>query len=258
MQEELNMDSVSVNSDEVARLNATDIKNENAINNVALMKTILDKMNKELLTPFKKKKQKMAWSERLIVVSDNKEEVKSNIDVNNDVQRELQFYNIALGNIKVGMERVAAEGLKLDRPQDFLAEMFKTDQMMTKIRSSLVQAQVKVRNYEEQQMKKHAKKIQKSRKHQKNLEASQKSKDSKVAIHKWKGDIKQKGSGIVKDLDDYIKKETDKRTQKKGFQNIKSKGVKKTFNRLGKEARTQNFKRKLNTGNKKKPTFKRK
>lgn len=56
MQEELNMDSVSMNSDEVARLNATDIKNENAINNIALMKTIVDKMNKELLAPFKKKK----------------------------------------------------------------------------------------------------------------------------------------------------------------------------------------------------------
>lgn len=124
---------------------------------------------------------------------------------------------------------------------------------MTKIRSSLVQAQVKVRNYEEQQLKKQAKKIQKSRKHQKNLEASQKSKDSKVAISKWKGDIKQKGGSVVKDLDEYIKKETEKRTKKKSFQGPK-KSIKKGFNRPGKEARTQNFKRKLNTGNKKKFT----
>jgi hypothetical protein len=115
---------------------------------------------------------------------------------------------------------------------------------MTKIRSSLVQAQVKVRNYEEQQLKKHAKKIQKSRKHQKNLEASQKSKDSKVAISKWKGDIKQKGGSVVKDLDEYIKKETDKRTHKKSFQGGAKKAIKKGFNRPGKEARTQNFKRK--------------
>lgn len=123
--------------------------------------------------------------------------------------------------------------------------------MMTKIRSSLVKAQVKVRNYEEQQLKKHAKKLQKSRKHQKNLEASRNTKTSKVAIEKWKGDIKKKGANVVKDLDEYIKNETDQRNKKKkSFQNIKSKGIQKKKHRPGKDTRTQNFKRKQNPGNK--------
>lgn len=252
MEEELNMESVSMNSDEEAHLNSIAKKDDKAIKNVEAMKSCLEKMQQDLLKPFKKIGKKMPWSERLLVVSDAAIAVSEKVDVNNDVQREVQFYNIALGNVKAGLLKVAAEGLKLDRPQDYFAEMFKNDSMMTKIRSSLVKSQVKVRNYEEQQLKKHAKKLQKSRKHQKNLEASKNTKTSKVAIEKWKGDIKKKGANVVKDLDEYIKSETEQRMKnKKSFQNIKSKGIQKKKFRPGKEARTTNFKRKLNTGNKK-------
>ena len=161
MEEELNMESVSMNSDEEARLNAQEaVENKKAIKNVPAMKKILDRMGSDLLKPFQKRNKKMPWSERLIVISDADVQLQSQVDVNNDVQRELQFYNIALGNVRTGLEMVAEEGLKLDRPQDYMAEMFKNDQMMTKIRSSLVKAQVRVRNYEEQQLKKHAKKLQ--------------------------------------------------------------------------------------------------
>ena len=244
------MESVSMNSDEEAKLNATVKENKSAIKDVPAMKTILDNMNKALLKPFQKRQQKMQWSERLIVVSDSNVDLQTGVDVNNDVQREVQFYNIALGNIKTGLQQVADEGLKLDRPQDYLAEMFKNDRMMTKIRSSLVKAQVKVRNYEEQQLKKHAKKIQKSRKHQKNLEQSNKVKANKFAIDRWKGDIKKKGANLVADLDEYIKSETQRRTKKKSFQNVKGKSIKKGYrNRPGKDARAKNRNRKMNQNN---------
>lgn len=110
------MESASVNSDQEAQRNAKEVKNEKAIKNVPAMKKILDKMNADLVKPFKKKGKKMLWSERLTVVSNAGVEVQEGIDVNNDVQREVQFYNIALGNTKVGLQQVADEGLKLDRP----------------------------------------------------------------------------------------------------------------------------------------------
>jgi len=116
MEEELNMESVSMNSDEEAHLNGLVQKNTRAIKNVESMKLALEKMNEELLKPFKKLGKKMSWSERLMVVSDTGIDVSEKVDVNNDVQREVQFYNIALGNVRVGLEKVAAEGLKLDRP----------------------------------------------------------------------------------------------------------------------------------------------
>jgi rRNA-processing protein EBP2 len=249
MEQELNMESVSMNSDEEAQQNATITKNERAIKNIPAMKKILDKMSGDLLKPFKKRKQKMNWSERLIVVSNSDVQLQENVDVNNDVQREVQFYNIALGNTRSGLEMVAAEGLKLDRPQDYMAEMFKNDRIMAKVRSSLVKAQVKVRNYEEQQLKKHAKKIQKARRHQKNLDQSKRVRDNKQAINKWKGDIKRKGANLVADLDEYIKSETQRRMKKKNFQNIKGKGIQKRKNRPGKDARAKFRNRKMNTGN---------
>jgi hypothetical protein len=86
MEEELNMDSASMNSDEEAQLNALEVKNENAIKNIPAMKKILDKMNKDLLTPFNKLNKKMAWSERPLVLSDSAIETGApSIDVNNDV-----------------------------------------------------------------------------------------------------------------------------------------------------------------------------
>jgi rRNA-processing protein EBP2 len=251
MEQELNMESVSMNSDEEAQLNTKDVKNEKAIKNIPAMKKILDKMNADLNKPFKKRNKKLNWSERLIVVSNTDVQMQDNIDVNNDVQREVQFYNIALGNTRTGLEKVAEEGLKLDRPQDYLAEMFKSDRIMTKVRSSLVKAQVKVRNYEEQQLKKHAKKIQKSRRHEKNLEQSRKVRANKMAIDKWKGDIKRKGANLVADLDDYIKTETQRRIKKRNFQNGKGKGMNKRKNRLGKDARAKNRNRKMNRMNNK-------
>lgn len=62
-----------------------------------------------------------------------------------------------------------------------------------------------------------------------------------MAIEKWKGDIKKKGANVVKDLDDYIKNETEQRLKKKNFQNIKSKGIQKKKHRPGKDTRTKNF-----------------
>lgn len=110
------MESVSMNSDEEAHFNGLVQKNTRAIKNVESMKLALEKMNEELLKPFKKVGKKMPWSERLMVVSDTGIDVSEKVDVNNDVQREVQFYNIALGNVRVGLEKVTAEGLKLDRP----------------------------------------------------------------------------------------------------------------------------------------------
>lgn len=52
---------------------------------------------------------------------------------------------------------------KLIRPNDYLVEMFKSDEMMQKIRSNLVNQQIKIQNFEEKKQraenKKFAKKV---------------------------------------------------------------------------------------------------
>lgn len=243
MEEELNMESVSMNSDEIALQNSKATKRENTINDTVILEQKLTEMQENLLKRFKKQNQKMPWSERLVVVSEKNVELEDSSRINDDVQREVQFYNICIENVKEGLKRISDEGLKLDRPQDYMADMFKDDTIMTKIRSSLVKQQVRARNFEEQKLKKYAKKIQKRRKHMKNLQANKLKEQTNTAIKKWHGDMKKKG-GTVADLDDYIKNETAKRNKNKSqFHNMKNKKIKKGA-RPGKSKRMRSFNKK--------------
>lgn len=245
MEEELKMESVSVNSDEIALQNSKfGTKREDTINKAEIMEQKLSEMSKKFKKRFKD--SKIPWSERLVITSENNVEFVDESRINDDVQREVQFYNICLGNVKEALNKISKEGLKLDRPQDYMADMFKDDRIMTKIRSSLVKQQVRSRNFEEQKLKKYAKKIQKRRLHMKNLQASKSKEETNRAIKKWHGDIKKKGgSEKVGDLDDYIKKETEQRKKSsKQFHNMKGKKIKKGGVRPGKNKRMKSINKK--------------
>ena len=84
----------------------------------------------------------------LILVSDEKIELSSS-QINDDIQREVALYTIALNNTKKGIELLEQEKIKIDRPNDFLAEMYKPDKIMQKIKNRLVKQQVKIQNFEE-------------------------------------------------------------------------------------------------------------
>lgn len=53
------------------------------------------------------------------------------------------------------------EGIKTQRPDDFLAEMYKKDQVMQKIKNRLVKQQVKIQNFEEKKTRMENKKFAK-------------------------------------------------------------------------------------------------
>lgn len=53
------------------------------------------------------------------------------------------------------------EGIKTQRPDDFLAEMYKKDQVMQKIKNRLVKQQVKIQNFEEKRHRMENKKFAK-------------------------------------------------------------------------------------------------
>ncbi len=50
-----------------------------------------------------------------------KEVETQDINVNDDIQREVQFYNIAMGNAKAALEQLEREGVKTEKPDDFMA-----------------------------------------------------------------------------------------------------------------------------------------
>jgi len=55
------------------------------------------------------------------------------VDVNDDLNRELAFYKQALGAVQEGRKRLLAEGIPFSRPADYFAEMIKDDEHMDKV-----------------------------------------------------------------------------------------------------------------------------
>ena len=55
------------------------------------------------------------------------------IDVNDDLNRELAFYKQALGAVQHGREKLLEEGMPFSRPVDYFAEMIKDDEHMDKV-----------------------------------------------------------------------------------------------------------------------------
>ena len=58
-----------------------------------------------------------------------------------EVQKEVQIYKITLDNVNKILGEVNRIGVTTQRPSDYLAEMYKSDKHMEKIRKGLVERQ---------------------------------------------------------------------------------------------------------------------
>ncbi|GFY41055.1 probable rRNA-processing protein EBP2 [Trichonephila inaurata madagascariensis] len=111
------------------------------------------------------------WIEKLdITVKTNPLEEKSNedaIDTNaeHDFKREMLFYNQALAGANKAIKKLKKMDIPTKRPDDFLAEMAKSDAQMLKVREKLLSKQKAVERIEKvraiREQKKHGKIIQK-------------------------------------------------------------------------------------------------
>lgn len=180
------------------------------------------------------------WTERLVTTSDRRVQFVDASKINDDIQREVEFYNIANENALGALKMINDENIRLDRPTNFYAEMFKTDEVMTKIRSTLVKQQVRMKNFEEVKLRKQMKRIQKQRKFEQQQDKVDEKKKNTLAINKWKADLSKRKE---KDLDHYVKEEHKVKAKGKRlappedkFKNMKGRKMKKG-KRLGKVAR---------------------
>jgi len=85
-------------------------------------------------------------------------------DVHNDFQREMTFYRQAQATVLEVLPRLQSMGVPTKRPQDYYAQMAKTDDHMQKIREKLVSKQLADERLEKvkklREMKKFGKKVQ--------------------------------------------------------------------------------------------------
>jgi len=107
-------------------------------------------------------------------------------DAEDDLVREKLFYEMALKAANMGLDRLNEEGIPYTRPEDYFAEMIKTDDHMSKVKSTLLREK---RHIEEAQLRtktrmhrKFSKKAQREVQQQRQKEK----KEELDAIKKWR------------------------------------------------------------------------
>ncbi|CAO3609374.1 unnamed protein product [Mucor hiemalis] len=103
----------------------------------------------------------LPWIETMTITSTEPVVVE---DSKNDMARELAFYQQALEAAKLGRELVKKSGTEFTRPDDYFAEMLKSDEHMAKIRQKLLDESASLKASEDakrqRQLKKFGKKVQ--------------------------------------------------------------------------------------------------
>lgn len=137
----------------------------------------------------------VGWIHRLSVDIDQEQEV----DVNDDLARELAFYNQALEGTRKAFEKLQAMGLPFLRPSDYYAEMVKTDSHMEKVKGRLLAEKRRIEEAEERKKAREAKKLAKEVQAQKAKERAKQKKEGIESVKKWRKQRQQ--SGFAKDDD---------------------------------------------------------
>ncbi|XP_063403488.1 probable rRNA-processing protein EBP2 [Mytilus trossulus] len=128
------------------------------INDVAGMKSKLDEL-----------KSKLDWIERLDTTSEPAPaqpgtEIQGGDDIHNDFRREMLFYRQAQATVLSAIPKLHKMGIKTKRPEDYFAQMAKTDDHMKRVRERLLHKQLSIEKSEKakklRELRKYGKKVQ--------------------------------------------------------------------------------------------------
>jgi len=138
------------------------VQQKTVINNAAGLKQKLNEFQ-----------QSLDWIERLDETSQPapapagaEEETEAEEDnlANNDFKRELKLYRQAQAAVLIGIPRLHKLGIKTKRPDDYFAEMAKSDDHMKKVREKLLQKKTTMEHREKakklRDLRKYGKKVQ--------------------------------------------------------------------------------------------------
>ncbi|KMZ72604.1 putative rRNA-processing protein EBP2 [Zostera marina] len=122
------------------------------------------------------------------------------IDVNDDITREMAFYTQALEGVRQAYAKVEKMGgIPFFRPADYYAEMVKSDSHMLRIKSRILQDKKQIVEADERKKSREAKKISKQVQSQKLKERAKSKKDDIESVKKWRKQRQQSGYAPGKD-----------------------------------------------------------
>ncbi|XP_047322281.1 probable rRNA-processing protein EBP2 homolog [Impatiens glandulifera] len=129
------------------------------------------------------------WIHKLTVDIDREQEV----DVNDDLTRELDFYTQALGGARQAFTKFQSMKLPFLRPPDYYAEMVKSDSHMVKVKGRLLSDKKQMEEAEERRKARESKKIAKEVQSEKLKERSKQKKEEMEKYKKLRKQTKQGG-----------------------------------------------------------------
>ena len=145
---------------------------------------------KELTGGADAEKTDATWLESLVVTA---AEPLACDDPQDDLKRELAFYNQALSAVRVARQRFERLGVPHVRPDDYFAEMLKSDKHMTKVKKRMISEQQSMHQAEERRKQAANKKFGKQVQREKLIERAQKRKRDIAEVTNLRK--KRKGGG---------------------------------------------------------------
>ncbi|KIK23477.1 hypothetical protein PISMIDRAFT_100270 [Pisolithus microcarpus 441] len=135
----------------------------------------------------------LPWTETLVVTYPETIEV----DVNDDLNRELAFYKQALHSAERARTLAAKHSLPFTRPSDYFAEMVKSDAHMERIRIKLLDERAGIKKAEEKRKEREAKKFGK----QVQIEKQKERERSKKEMTERLKSLKRKRKGALENAE---------------------------------------------------------
>ena len=164
---------------------------EDSIESINIIEELNEKLNSiksDVQKFYDNKGKKITWLEFPTEVSTT--EIPEYLNPDDDIKRELVFYNIAKENAIKGMIELKKLGEKLNRPDDYFVEMLKSDEQMMKVKKLIINEQQYIKKFEAKKQKMQNIKFAKSMKDFQNKERSSFKRQTLEGVEKWKKHIK--------------------------------------------------------------------
>jgi len=174
--------------------------------------------NKALLAKtleLENEKKEFHWLESFdVITSDPLPFYKANggnpLHVHDDLKREVSFYNVALEAVQKAKQQCHEVQIPFSRPDDFFAEMVKSDDHMAKVKDRLIFETKKMEAFEQRKSNKEQRLRSKEARSKKLAEKAKYKKDNLKAVDSWAKSAASNriGDGKVRDGDDqqYLQK----------------------------------------------------
>ena len=185
-------------------LNKEEEDSDSEVPSINLVEEISEKINSiknDIQKYYTVKNKNIDWLEFPVNISESK--IPPNLNPDDDIKRELIFYNIAKENAIKGMIQLKQLGEKINRPDDYFVEMLKSDEQMLKVKKQIINEQQYIKKFEAKKQKMQNIKFAKSIKDFQNKEKSSFKRQTLQGVEKWKKHIKNNPQDY-KDIDKFF------------------------------------------------------